>query len=302
MHKILLSCKKYLPGAVVMSARLKDSSAAFLRRRSPIVLGAILGLLVSYLGYSYITSPSPTITLQVPAGDQEVKGENLFVKGIVSPVGTKVSVNGRDVAENGDGTFTTVVSIAEGKSTLKIEASYRGKKAEVIHLINRLLTEEEQKTKTEQKQRAELKEKEDVLGIDQKIDELLVAYTNKTGNDIVRVLNHKVNEKAGFRSISGEVLNSTKEDVYWVKITVNFYDEHDSLVDSKIGFAVALDQFLKPEDKGNFDTQSTSKEFSYYKLSVDWKKGSDLGGAQSQEEVEAATKSAEKTPQPSPKK
>lgn len=292
MYKVLLGCKKYLPGVIVGAARLQQASAVFLRRRSPIVLGAVLGLLVSYLGYGYITSPSPTITLQVPAGDQDVKGENLFVKGIVSPIGTKVSVNSRDVAENGDGTFTTVVSIAEGKSTLKVEASYRGKKAEVIHLINRLLTEEEQKTKAEQKRRAELKEKEDVLGIDQRIDELLVSYNNKTGSDIVRVLNHKVNEKAGFRSVSGEVLNSAKEDVYWVRITVNFYNEDDSLVDSKIGFSVALDQFLKPEDKGNFDTQSTSKEFSYYKLSVDWKKGSDLGGARSAEELEEATKAA----------
>ncbi|MBI2595309.1 hypothetical protein HYW46_01065 [Candidatus Daviesbacteria bacterium] len=302
MHQLKLDWKKLLPLIPPAVTKLKISGLAFFRRRSPVILGAILGLLVSYLTYTYVTSPNPTITLQVPAGDQEVKSENLFVKGIVAPIGSKVRVNGQEVAENGDGTFTTVINIPEGKSTLKIEANYRGKNAEVIHLINRLLTEEEQKTKDEQKRRAQLKDKEDVLGIDQKIDELIVAYNNKTGSDIVRVLDHKVNEKAGFRSVSGEVINGAKEDVYWVKVTANFYDEHDSLVDTKIGFAVALDQYLKPGDKGTFDSQSTSKEFSYYKLSVEWKKGSDLGGAQSQEEAEAATKSAEKTPQPSPKK
>ena len=105
---------------------------------------------------------------------------------------------------------------------------------------------------------------------------------------------HKVNEKAGFRSVSGEVVNQAKEDVYWVKITATFYDDHDNVVDTKIGFAVALDQYLKPKDKAKFDTQSTSKEFAYYKLSVDWKKSSDLGGIQSSE-LEIATKSADPT-------
>lgn len=265
-----------------------------LKKKTPHILGAIAGLTLAYGVYIYLSAPAPTISITTPADGQAVTGETLFISGKVLPVGSRVSVNGMGVSENGDGTFTAVVTIPEGKSTITVLADYRGKKAEAVQLVTRELTDEEKKSREDERKKAQRKDREEILGVDQKIEELLVAYNNKTGPYIVRILDHKLKEKAGYKTVMGSVLNGTKEDVYWVKITATFYDDADNPVDTKFGFAVSLDEFLRSGETASFETQFTSKEFTYYKLAVDWKKNSDLGAVDSSE-LEEATKSGKQS-------
>lgn len=222
--------------------------------------------------YNHFFTPDPRISIDSPSDHETVTKETLFVKGNVAPSGSWVSVNGEQVFKNGDGSFTAVVNVNEGENKILVEAAYKGKKSSLVRLITRHLTEDEKVKKEQVQKLTQIQQREEVLGIDQKIDELIVAYENKENYGFVRVLNHKIEEKAGFKKIAGEVINNSEADAYWIKITVSFFDSANNVVDTKTGFAVSLDQFLKPEEKAIFETQSTTRDFAYYKLSVSWQK------------------------------
>ncbi|MDO8657210.1 MAG: FxLYD domain-containing protein [Candidatus Levybacteria bacterium] len=231
-------------------------------------------------GFSFISAQTPTISLQFPKEGEATTGEKTFIRGIVNPPSSDVFANGQKVAKNGDGSFTAVISIPEGTSTFKMEAKYRGKKSEVLRLITRQLTQEELQKKEDDKKKKELIARENVLKTDQKIGDILSAY-DKGGGAInaVTVLENKLDEKSGFQTVTGKVINNTNEKAYWVKVTADFYDANNNIIDTKSGFAVSLDDVLEPGRATNFKTQSTTTQFSYYKVSVDWKTNSALGGA-----------------------
>lgn len=248
------------------------------RRHRFFFLIAIFLIPVFAIVYVYASSPIPTIMLAFPKENQEVVGEKIFVKGSVIPHGSRVVVNKEEVAGNGDGSFTAVVTIPEGKNTLAIEASYRGKKAKALYLIVRALSEEEKQAKLEKQKKEELAVAQKVLGEDQKVDELLSAYNTGGGISGVHVLTHELKKAGSFRWVAGEVINGTLEDAYWVKAEATFYDVNNNVVDTQIGFAAAEDKVLKPGEVAKFKTKSTVKDFSYYKLNVDWKTNEVVGG------------------------
>ena len=250
---------------------------------------------VSYF-FSFMNAPIPTLSLQFPKEDQITTGEKAFIKGVITPVSSEVFANGQKVAKNGDGSFTAVISIPEGRSTLKVEALYRGKKAEILRLVTRQLTQEELQIREEEKRKKELEAREDTLKTDQKIDDLLSTYNKGATINAVTVLDNKLEDKFGFKSITGKVINNTSEKVYWVKVTATFYDANNNIVDSKSGFAVSLDQVLESGRAANFKTQSTTKAFSYYKATVDWKTNSAIGGADISTQIE--DKKASSSPKP----
>lgn len=253
--------------------RLREASKTYLSHNLGRIGGVGAGVLVAYFIFDYMGAPHPTISIQAPSENQSVLGERLYVSGVVKPVGSRVSVNGKVVAQNGDGSFTAVITIPEGKNNLKIEAKYKGKKSELVTLVTRELTEEEKKKQDDERKLTDIKSREKVLGVDQKIDELIAAYDNPSGEKFIKVISHELIKEMEFKRVKGEVVNTGKVNTYWVKATANFYDEKDNLVDSKIGFVVALDKALAPGEKGQFETQSTTKEFVYYKLVLDWKSG-----------------------------
>lgn len=223
------------------------------------------------LVYVYASSPVPTVTLQFPKESQEVTGEKIFIKGRVVPSGSRVTVNKEPVAGNGDGSFTAVVAVPEGKSTLSVEASYRGKKAKVLHLISRVLSEQEQQAQLEKNKKEDLAVAQKVLGEDEKIDQLLSAYNTGSSLSAVHILSHALKKAGSFQWVAGEVINGLLEDAHWVKIAATFYDTNNNPVDTQVGFAVAEEQVLKPGEIVKFKTKSTLKAFSFYKLNVEWK-------------------------------
>lgn len=258
----------------------------------------LVSLMISLAGYftvGYFISPPPTIILQTPADGQKVVGDKLYVKGTVSPAVSSVRVNGQLVAKNGDGSFTGIVSIVEGRSVLLVEADYRGRKSSVSQLVDRDFTPEELAALEEKKKLSEIKAREEVLGVDQQVDELLSVYDSLVAPRSVKILSHDLKQVSGLKKVTGEIINGVPEDVYWVKIVATFYDKNNTQIDSKVGFAAIYDKPLAPNEVAKFETQSTGKEFDYYKLTVDWKTASNVGGTTQPESSPIATPTTKRT-------
>lgn len=261
------------------------------RRTALYIVSAFLISTAVFLGYGYLESPGPTITIITPEDGASVEGTKLFVKGSVSPAGSSVLVNDKEVAKNGDGTFTAVVTIPTGKTILMVNASYRGKKSSLQQLVERELTESEKAKKDTERKLAEIKAKQEVINTDQRIEEILGAYSATVEPKSVKVLSHELKTQAGLKRVTGEVMNGVPEEVFWVRITASFYDKEGNVVDTKVGFAVEFEKSIGAFDIAKFETASTGKEFSYYKLSVDWRTSSNL--TEPAEDEKEATPSSE---------
>ncbi len=263
------------------------------RRTAIYIVSAFLISTAVFLGYGYIESPGPTITIITPEDGAAVEGSKLFVKGSVAPAGASVFVNGKEVARNGDGTFTAIVNIPTGKTILMVDANYRGKKSSLQQLVERQLTDAERAKKDSERKLAEIKAKQEVINTDQRIEEILGAYSATVEPKSVRVLSHELKTQAGLKRVVGEVMNGVPEEVFWVRVTASFYDKEDNVVDTKVGFAEEFDKSIGPFDIGKFETASTGKEFSYYKVSVDWRTSSNLTDpVEGEKEASPSAKSA----------
>jgi hypothetical protein len=53
-------------------------------------------------------------------------------------------------------------------------------------------------------------------------------------------------------------------------ITAKFLDQADKIVDTKFGFATDFDETLEPDQRADFQTQPTQREFDYYNLEISW--------------------------------
>lgn len=237
----------------------------------------IFGLLVLSLrmGLGIILGKSPEIFLDQPNTDFTNKGEKLFVNGKVFPKNSLVKVNGSEASLNGDGSFTALVSIPLGKSTVKVEAfnnlSLR-KKAQVLRLVSRVLTEEEIKAEEESEAKKKREAIDKVAQLEKTVNDLLAvknAASEKKQN-LLKILNSHLNEQAGFFSVVGEVVNLGKESASWVMITANFFNEGGNVVDTKYGFATDFGQVIKSGQFSSFETQPTTKPFHHYSLALSW--------------------------------
>lgn len=268
------------------------------RRTTIYIISAFLISTAVFLSYGYLESPGPTITITTPEDGASIEGGKLFVKGSVVPAGANVFVNGKEVAKNGDGTFTAVITIPTGKTILMVNANYRGKNSSLQRLVERALTESEQAKKKAERELAQIKAKQEVINTDQRIEEILGAYSATVEPKSVKVLSHELKTQAGLKRVVGEVMNGVPEEVFWVRITASFYDKDDNVVDTKVGFSAQFDKSIGPFDIAKFETASTGKEFAYYKLSVDWRTSSNLTDPV-EDEKETSVSSKTASPEPS---
>lgn len=215
----------------------------------------------------YLNSPLPSITLFTPKENEEILNDDLYIRGLVSPLGSKVLVNDQKVSLNGDGTFTAILKIGEGKTTLHLTAERRGKKAEVLRLIKRVLSVDEQRLKQEAQAKEQADARARVAGHDQEIAQVEAAYTQREAKK-VRVVEHALKEEYGLKRVVGNVANDTDRPAYWVKVTATFLDQQGKTVDTKLAFVTSFEKFIKPGEMAAFETQTTQTQFDHYQLEV----------------------------------
>lgn len=252
--------------------RLLERGKPFWHRKPFLLLLGLATLL--FLGksvFDYFNGPVPTITLSVPKENEAVFYNELYVRGMVLPLGSKVLINDQPVSLNGDGTFTAVIRIQEGQNVLLVKAQKSTKTAEFLRLVKRELTEEEKRLQQEAKAKEEAEAKTKALSKDQEIAQVQAAYTQREAKK-VRVIEHAVAEEAGFRRIIGKLVNDTDKPAYWVKVTAALLDGQGNKVEEKLAFVTSFDKFLKPGEEAAFETQAIEKEFDHYQLDVSWEK------------------------------
>jgi len=239
-------------------------------------IGVLVILLFTFwLAVTLIMSKPPTIVIEQPSPDFVNEGEKLFVAGKVIPVGSKVKVNGQEVLLNGDGSFTVIVSIPIEESILGVEATSWFKRAKLVRLVSRRLTEAETQVKQEEEDKKTQEAVDRLATLDRTVNDLLAVKNASTGQqkNLVKILTSQIKEEANFSQVVGELTNLGPEEVSWVMITVNFLDKSGGLVDKKFGFATSFGQTLKVNETAQFETQATTRPFSTYSLELSWQEG-----------------------------
>ena len=260
----------------------------------------ILGLLVIIIwqAASFVLAKSPDISLEQPGAGFTNEGEKLFVSGRIIPTSSRITVNGKEVSLNGDGTFTAAVNIPLGESSLEVEAVNKRKKSRMLRLVNRVPTQEELQTQEETEAKKKLKAADKAAELERTVNDLMAAKSAVMNPEsgrkgLLRVLNNHIEEEAGFSSVIGEVVNLGEEAVSWVMITAKFFNENGGAVDTKKGFATDFSEVIKPGERAEFETQATIKEFDYYSLELSWEEGAVAGIATEGAELKETTESGE---------
>ncbi|MDP3954898.1 MAG: FxLYD domain-containing protein [bacterium] len=250
-----------------------------------IAMAMIVGLLF-WQGSSFVLAKPPTIRLEKPEADVVNEGEKLFVSGKVVPVTSKVLVSGKEVLLNGDGSFTAVIEVPAGESTLEVEAIHKFKKAKLVRLINRQLSQAEIQAQELEEAKKKTEAVDRLATLDRKVNDLLaVKSASSSQASLIKVINSRILEESGFSQVAGEVTNLGQEEVRGVMVTVTFVDKQGATVDTKYGFATGFGETIKPGSTAKFETQATTKPFDRYSLAISWDEGA-VAGAAVQEDVQ----------------
>lgn len=244
---------------------------SFGKRKVLIFTSGILVLLSARFIYSYLSEPLPTIFLQTPKETEEVSADDLYVKGKVTPLGSKVLINDQSVFLNGDGTFTAILKIKEGENRLLVTAEKSGKRAEVLRLVRRRLSPEEERLKQEVQVKEEAEARAKILSQNQEIAQVQAAYAQKESKK-VRIVQQELKTDFGIKRVVGKVINDTDGAAYWVKVTATFLDQSGKPLETKIAFVTSFEKFLKPGEETPFETQTAEGPFDHYQLDVTWEK------------------------------
>lgn len=97
-------------------------------------------------------------------------------------------------------------------------------------------------------------------------------HTESPDNGKVEVKSESITTSYGYQCIVGEVINNTRSNAKFVKITATFYDKDNRVVDTEFSFASDTDQTpLKPSLTAPFKLLiSKDTQFDHYKLDVSW--------------------------------
>lgn len=240
-----------------------------LKRAAILLVLVTILLLGGKIFSSFWFGPKPILTLASPVENAEAFGENLYIKGSVIPVSSEVKVNNASVSLNGDGSFTALVKISPGENIIKVTAKRYQQEAEVLRLVTRKLTNEEQKKEEEAKAKKGEETKVLAMSVDQEIANIEAIYKT-AAEKRVRIITNSIKMEGEYKRIEGEVLNDIDKPVSWVKITATFFNAANQVVDTKVGFAVSQEETLPQGGIAPFKTQSTQTPFEHYKLDVSW--------------------------------
>lgn len=224
--------------------------------------------LIAYRGFSGVLfAQTPTVTLTYPKINAEVNGKQLYIQGSVTPVTSLVKINGQSVYSNGDGSFSQVIDISEGKNILKVSAENYGKSSSIVQLVTRTLTADEIAAKQveQQKEEAKIKADADKIAQAQQAESVLAAEAPSPVPSVTpaptiapepptpvefnqeNIVTKQVTPlPQGGATISGKYQNKTGKTIRWVKITAQLKDEQGNIVETKDAYVTQSNQLLAP--------------------------------------------------------
>lgn len=243
---------------------LRSLGARLSLKTAIVVFTVFLFFVIFNLAKSLITTQAPIISLEEPAPKAQVQASRVFVRGKVTPVGSRVTVNGKQVALNGDGSFTAISDLLVGENVLEIRANYLFKKAEILRMVVRELTDEERQTKLEEEERRRA-----LSEIEKEATGILAAQA--TNEDAaIRITTNSLVKEGGYTKVVGEVSNFGETDVSFVQVKAAFISEKGEVLDTKTGLATDFGEVLEPGREAKFETMPTKTDFYHYQLTVEW--------------------------------
>jgi len=234
------------------------------------IIGVLTLIFALKIASTYLNSPRPTIEVLSPAQGAEVSDSETLLIGKVTPADSKVVVDGKEVSQNGNGTFSRSVELKEGKNTISIDAQYFGKKSSLLYRAVRILSQEEKAKIQKDKDLAEQKIKDaaEKLAKAESLSQVLSAAQEKPQYDQSIILSQKIITKGKEKIVSGIIKNTTEKTIGWVKISSSFQDDAGATVDKKDGYATSADQYLAPGAEMPYALPSTHTDFTTFDLKV----------------------------------
>lgn len=135
-----------------------------LDKKKKILFTAIVSVLSIVMWTILAVVTAPKLEISEPKNDMEVQTDNIEIKGIAKPASAVVKINDKIISKTylkGD-EFAYKFPLNEGKNTIIIEASNKGKVVSKTFIINRVFTEAEKVENERLRAEAEIKRQAEV--------------------------------------------------------------------------------------------------------------------------------------------
>jgi hypothetical protein len=246
-----------------------------------ITIITIFGVIAYRSASGFLFAAPPVIVITTPQINQEVTGKQLYVQGKVTPTQSQVLVNGEQVYSNGDGSFSQVVDITEGKNIIKVTAENYGKKADVVQMVTRNLSPEEIAAKQLEKQKKEAQIKEEAEKIAQKENaekNVLGAEATPQPTQIPNqeefnqenIVSKQIVKVAQGNVITGKYQNKSGRTIRWVKLVAKIKDEAGQVVDTKDTYITQSTQLLAPLAEVPYTIPITTEKYTDFELTTSY--------------------------------
>lgn len=237
-----------------------------LSRNKPFIVSLFAIFLVMIASGKHKDTRAPTITVVTPVEKSLISDKQLFVRGKVWPGDAEITVNGIQVAKNGNGEFTAVIDVPVGKSILKFSSNLNGKKSSMIMPVERKRGPEEELAYQQQRARDQALSDQKVAGLRDEV----INKVNKLQDvqSMIKITSQQVATIGAQRKVTGTLFNSGTANAFGVTAIVTFYDTAHSIVDIQ---QVKIVNGSTPMSAGQslpFATQLTTKIFSTFEIAV----------------------------------
>jgi hypothetical protein len=248
-----------------------------------ITIITVMGLIAYQSISGFLFAKPPTIQVTSPQLNAEVSGKQIQIQGKVVPAESRVLINGHDVYSNGDGTFTQIVDVTEGKNILKVTAEYYRKSSSVVQMVTRILTQDEiaAKQQMKEKQEAEIKKEAEKIALAAKENEAVLSAATtpeptpsppptETEFNQENIKTQEVKSTPDGKIITGKYMNKTGRTIRWVKLVANVKNEEGSLIETKEAYVTNSTQSLAPLAEVGYTVPISTQEYSSYELTTSY--------------------------------
>ena len=222
-------------------------------------------LLILNLFKSLLIADTPIVYLNEPRNKEVIRGDSVFISGSVEPANAAVTINGKKAALNGNGEFTAVTHLDIGENIIEVIANNKFKKANLLTVVTRELSAEENRTQAKQEEQIE-----EVAEIEQEISDILAVQDTNSSGSSVEITENTLIETGEYTLAAGEVTNFGGVNATSIQVIATFFGENGEVLDVAEATAVDSGNILRPGENAPFETVPTTVEYNNYELTVDW--------------------------------